>query len=74
MGGSGWGTPNEGGRIIPSFVIAGYDCIAVDGTITRTWRQDREEELALRQRLYRRFGRIRWPQQPLRLLRPHPIL
>jgi hypothetical protein len=73
MGGSGWGTPAESAH--SSFaVIATYDCIAVDGTITRTWMRDREAELAMRQRLYRRFGRVLWPKQPLPILRLHPNL
>jgi hypothetical protein len=61
---SGWSTPPEDARTTFK-VIATYDCIAFDGMITRTWMQDRDEELTMRQRLYRLFYRILWPNQPL---------
>ena len=78
MGGSGWGTPNEGGRVDPNFVIAGYQCPNVPSTLpptpSQTWQERRAEILELRNKMakYRMYP-IRWGERRPLLIFPDRI-
>lgn len=62
-----WIPPAEGvmlsGKVVIPTPPTGH---AIEGTITKTWMQDRERELLQRER--NQLYRIIWPREPLRII------